>query len=380
MGSVLEKFYFPTNSKWILDGPISKHIQSEYDYEFIESNHKNYKGILVLETTNSMEGVENILKELNSFILKNKNLKILAVSVADPSTERHYESLNQYIKRSGLNKNNIYFIDSNNRFYNNPNTLVYDYFIEEASLYFHTMFAIEKNDLNYISKEIEVDELNTFRNKKFLSFNRCLDKHHRLSLYHDYLHNDFSDSYFSFLLPVKPHCSVYHGDIVTLSGELYNKHLPIELDTKELDRESLNNFSTGNTFDKKLFLDSCIHLVSETSFDDNELFVSEKVLKPIINFQPFIAFSGYGYLKHLHELGFKTFGDFWDESYDLIENPSERYFKIMDVVFDLNNKSIEYLNEIYQKTKNICIYNREVFENFKTDTLDIFLKNNFNEK
>ena len=59
-------------------------------------------------------------------------------------------------------------------------------------------------------------------------------------------------------------------------------------------------------------------------------------------------------------MGFKTFSDFWDESYDEIENGKDRYFAIEKLILELNSKSIDELNEIYQKTKNICIYNREV--------------------
>jgi len=64
---------------------------------------------------------------------------------------------------------------------------------------------------------------------------------------------------------------------------------------------------------------------------------------------------------------------------DEIENGEERYFAIEKIILELNNKSIDELNEIYQKTKNICIYNREVFNTFKEDSIPNIIKQIENE-
>ena len=39
-------------------------------------------------------------------------------------------------------------------------------------------------------------------------------------------------------------------------------------------------------------------------------------MKPIMNFHPFFVVGNPFTLKRLKELGFKTFSDVWDESYD----------------------------------------------------------------
>ena len=124
----------------------------------------------------------------------------------------------------------------------------------------------------------------------------------------------------------------------------------------------IDSFKVSNTFPTKLFLDSAIHIVSETSFESNEMFISEKIFKPILNFQPFILIGPYRYLKELHKLGFKTFGEFWDESYDEIKDPKNRYLKLIEVILDLNKKSIEEINLLYKNVKHICIYNNKLFQ------------------
>ena len=74
------------------------------------------------------------------------------------------------------------------------------------------------------------------------------------------------------------------------------------------------------------FQDSYIHIVAETfqASHPNRLFFSEKIFKPMKYMQPFILLGEPGALAKLHELGYQTFGDYWDESYDDIEDDEER--------------------------------------------------------
>jgi hypothetical protein len=143
--------------------------------------------------------------------------------------------------------------------------------------------------------------------------------------------NNYSDSYFSFINKLE-----YLGDIPNIGDirdnyDFYNSKLPIELDTQLTSNKT--SFNVSSTFKKELFLNSCINIVTETSFENNELFVSEKVLKPILMFQPFIMLGPYHYLKHIKErYGFKTFSEFWDESYDEIEDYRERLYVIINLI------------------------------------------------
>jgi hypothetical protein len=57
-------------------------------------------------------------------------------------------------------------------------------------------------------------------------------------------------------------------------------------------------------------------LVAETNFSNSYNFYTEKVVKPILAGRLFIAIAGQGYLEFLRELGFRTFGNVIDESYD----------------------------------------------------------------
>ena len=133
-------------------------------------------------------------------------------------------------------------------------------------------------------------------------------------------------------------------------------------------------FETKDIYEKTYF-----SIVPETLFYEMGTYLSEKAFKPIAHLHPFVMMGRPGILKTLKRIGFKTFSDFWDESYDDIENPNRRFFALLKLVRSLNDKSIDELNELYKNVKHICIYNRQLWDNLKIDTLEKILKNIENE-
>lgn len=379
MGSLLNFVWFSDklekngDDNTTITGPLFWNVvKSKYSHTFNGEIRIGYKNLILMEGRESLQSFTNLDDYLINFI-KNNDVKLLAVSLADPSSHATYKDTLTFLNKTIPNK--FIIVDSNTDL---PEKYVIDYFLEEASnKKSKDMLFKSKNQLGYVSEAIQIDELDNFRTKKFISFNRTTDKPHRARLLHEYLTNDYSDSYFSFLSPLDN-----LGDIDSIGSiihrrDFYNKHIPIELDT--MDCENKNGFSTGDTFKKDLFLNSCINLVTETSFNCNELFISEKILKPIICYQPFIVFGPYQYLKRLKTYGYKTFSNVWDESYDEIEDWRERLKVLIDLVNGLNSKTIEEINEIYLKTKDICIYNREVFNSLELDSFPQIFKSIENE-
>jgi hypothetical protein len=57
-------------------------------------------------------------------------------------------------------------------------------------------------------------------------------------------------------------------------------------------------------------------IVAETNFASDYVFHTEKIVKPILARRLFIVYGGHHYLKNLQRLGFKTFSNVIDESYD----------------------------------------------------------------
>jgi hypothetical protein len=106
----------------------------------------------------------------------------------------------------------------------------------------------------------------------------------------------------------------------------------------------------------KPYTDSYFSLVTETVFDYPYSFRTEKIWKPIAIGHPFIVASNQGYYRDLHQLGFKTFGNLIDESFDQISNNTDRLNRISQVVTDLCQQDLaSFVKECY----NVCKYNQQ---------------------
>lgn len=112
---------------------------------------------------------------------------------------------------------------------------------------------------------------------------------------------------------------------------------------------------------------SFMQIVLETTFtegiekDSPTIFLTEKTYKPIFYKQPFILISEPFSLRYLRGLGYKTFGSFIDESYDVIIDPHLRMKHITNEILKINSMSLEELEDIRVKIQDIVEHNYNVF-------------------
>jgi hypothetical protein len=98
-------------------------------------------------------------------------------------------------------------------------------------------------------------------------------------------------------------------------------------------------------------------LISETN-DNNEVFITEKLWKPIICGHFFIVHGNYLYLQKIREMGFKTFGNYFDESYDLVRDPTARIQKIAELIDNL--KDFDW-QDAYLSSQKLRRHNHDLF-------------------
>ena len=115
------------------------------------------------------------------------------------------------------------------------------------------------------------------------------------------------------------------------------------------------------SFPMTFYLNTLISIVTETETQKDCVFFSEKIFKPIVALHPFIVISNQNFLKELKHLGYKTFSDFWDESYDKIEDDTVRFNAVLKLIEDLNEKSIAELKTMYFNMMPILEHNHRVF-------------------
>jgi hypothetical protein len=136
-------------------------------------------------------------------------------------------------------------------------------------------------------------------------------------------------------------------------------------------------FTPSSAIPYSLYNQSYYSVVSETVYFNTYSFFTEKIAKPILAKRPFVVFCGQHYLKNLKQLGFKTFDNVIDESYDNIFDLKQRMKKAWE--------QVEYLItqdpfEIYQQTQEIRDHNYSLFRTTDWTTTVKHIINNFENK
>lgn len=82
--------------------------------------------------------------------------------------------------------------------------------------------------------------------------------------------------------------------------------------------DAVNDWNMQRLFQPEWYDDTCFSFVCESviSLIDNQVLVSEKTYKPIAFYHPFVILGPKGILQSLRNLGFETFENLFDESYD----------------------------------------------------------------
>lgn len=160
-----------------------------------------------------------------------------------------------------------------------------------------------------------------------------------------------------------------------ISDEL-NKQIFETLPRRIYDRsnEEFNPDYYVTRFHPEVALDSWLQVISETYFYDNyeTLFLSEKTFKVIASSQPFIVFGNKGSLKQLRKLGYKTFSDFFDESYDELDD-CDRIKAIIKLLNDIDK--IENKLEWFKSMEDVLVHNKNLIKhNSVNDTPYVYKK------
>ncbi len=302
---------------------------------------------------------------------RNKLKYVINVSHEPFSDVNFLETLASQLKTIGLDASNfIIFGGSSNLLDLHPHIEQIGFtFYFENNLLISSCKKIQDikihptNILGYTSEYIKESEILVKRTKHFVCPNRNSNKKHRFTLGCFFESKDLWDKiYASFLF------KAFNTDIMhELSGNFrqslknsmnsFIEKLPIQMDTEFLTESQRQSFEVMRAFKKEIYLDSYIHIVTETNFK-NDIFPTEKIINPIVVLQPFILFGAPGYLKYIQSLGFKTFDGFIDESYDNEYNDGFRFKLLCKEIDRLSNLSLDEIHNWYVSIIPILEYNR----------------------
>lgn len=114
-------------------------------------------------------------------------------------------------------------------------------------------------------------------------------------------------------------------------------------------------------FTRSFYKDYFCSITVETAVLINQMFFSEKTFKPIFNLQPFIMFGDAFSLEHLRKLGYKTFSNWWDESYDQNEDWLQRLKLVSKVMQDISTWSDDKMYAVTQEMEETLVHNFYTF-------------------
>jgi hypothetical protein len=115
-------------------------------------------------------------------------------------------------------------------------------------------------------------------------------------------------------------------------------------------------------------MESFLYVVTETCFWEDKEHLTEKVFKPIVSRQPFVLLGCANNLQYLRDYGFRTFDQWWDESYDKIEDPVERLQAVVQIIKDICSRSDQELEQMLVEMTEVLEYNYQRF--YSKDLLD----------
>lgn len=179
----------------------------------------------------------------------------------------------------------------------------------------------------------------------------------------------------------------YHSDCTI--DEDYNDN-PIEVDCDDTWRERMHKFVLGGPYtcdelnlqkqndhhwvNTDLYTQSYFQIVIETHFDADQstgTFITEKTWKPIKYGQPFVIVGPPGTLAALRTAGYRVFDHVLDNTYDTIENNTDRWIAIRNLLVSMKQQGV---SDLFIKCREDILHNQQMFESRTVDPLNTLLE------
>ena len=178
----------------------------------------------------------------------------------------------------------------------------------------------------------------------------------------------------------------YGTDITAGEAETDN---PIEVDTLNIRADIAEFLSQGpytcdtltaeqhndhHVIESDHYTESYCNIVLETHFDadgSGGAFLTEKTFKAIKHGQPFVIVGCAGSLAALRSLGYRTFDHAIDNSYDTIQNNTDRWIAVRSAVAQLKSQD---LPAWFESCRSDIEHNQQLFCSTKADRLNTLLE------
>jgi hypothetical protein len=113
-----------------------------------------------------------------------------------------------------------------------------------------------------------------------------------------------------------------------------------------------------------------VEIVCETYTRGNAFFPTEKTVRPLMAAKPILVYGPRYYLARLRGMGFRTYNEIWDESYDLYQGPERWHLmrKSMNALLECG-RSAQHV--VLSQAHEIALHNRRHLEKICNHQIDL---------
>jgi hypothetical protein len=347
---------------------IEEYTNSTAKFKIAFVNHLDHYNLL----TDEQQYMEQMVKG-SKFCQDIMQLKLISNLVFAFDNEMHPYHLNIFQQNS---QDNVYWVIpiqiNHDTGINNENLIFYPFQIERSAkpyqelthklqqlnhnsikpLYFDALLGLERPHRDFIFNAIEENHL---QQKILTSYVKAADSSFQLNF-------------------------LYESDIEPLTEDVVHSAMQVGYHGQQL--------ALSVIVPIQIYNQTAYSIVAETHADNRYSFFTEKIFRPMLARRLFVMFSGWKYLKNLRKLGFQTFDNVIDESYDQIYNDQERWaaaFEQVKRLCDMNqievlekiSARVEYNYNLVMDTKWQSIYLQEwqLQQKVHNELVDFFIQN-----
>lgn len=327
-----------------------------------------YYGAGIFEYADTPDHVRHLITVRNGFL-------VIEDSAEAHVTRSHLRVMHDYFQQHRMPLNKVIYLTG----CNNAPELYENYCMERGynrpdQKMIMVPYPISHDSLSsyFVTHKPQVPEYDTERvpEKLFLSWNRRF-REHRISMalaldkfglvdrsymsmglvHPENAYSEFPKSIGEFNYYYLSGLGVTDEDVAR-----FRSKLPLVLDGETDTVKMCQDFDDKN---RPYYQNSLVSIVTETNFDALEVTLTEKSFKPSKEKHPFIIVGAAGTLKAIRDMGYKTFSEFWDESYDTCLDPRERLTRLINTCNYIASWDDEKIRDFRRRVKPILDHNYE---------------------
>lgn len=325
--------------------------------QYVIDNIKTRRCKLVLDNTLEGDQVQNFFEVLHKSIV-DLNLPAGQIYYVTNSLVAEYE-YEMFVKNNSYIKERI-------------NVISFMYNVMDVERLIKEKHLPENVD---IEEEIKYKKENIHKVKPFLKLNRTGRPERNLFMLYLNQHNLFDKFKLSF--PEYPYYEFtyyvrdkFPKETAAENVEALKLKCPFNIDQSDEENHGppgvgKGYFDADKPFDPVHYRQTIVSFIlGAFPFTPGACHLHSSTFNPIYCGHPIVQFGPFKHLEILRKYGFKTFGNWWDESYDNYQEGWDRLQNMLKVLNTLSRKSTEDLILMYEDMKDVLQHNSDLIKNY----------------